>query len=160
VTPPVTNSTATPIPTTRRKAEMRFMMLIYPNIPETDWMPDLEAVKAMTAYNDELEAAGVLLSLDGLGPSSNGARVTGAGGKVTVTDGPFTEAKEIVGGYWIIDVSSKEEAVEWAKRCPAVKGPASIEGYDGPTPVIEVRQIFEVTDLPSELHAAAGLTES
>jgi hypothetical protein len=139
---------------------MRFMLMIYPNIPETAWMPDPEAVAAMTAYNKELERAGVLLSLDGLGPTAAGARVSGAGGRVTVTDGPFAEAKEIVGGYWIIEVSSKEEAVEWARRCPAVQGPASTPGYDGPIPVIEVRQIFEMADFPDEVRAAAGLAEA
>ena len=90
-------------------------------------MPDAEAVAAITTYNDELAKAGELLSLDGLQPSSKGARISGAGGKITVTDGPFTEAKEpLIGGYWLIDVSSKDEAVEWARRCPAVTRPASI----------------------------------
>jgi hypothetical protein len=135
---------------------MRFMIFIYPNISEDNWMPDPQAVAAMSNYNDELTRAGVLLSLDGLHPTAKGARLTGAGGKVTVTDGPFTEAKEIIGGYWLIDVSSKEEAVEWARRCPAVQGPASIADYDGPVPVIEVRQVFEMSDFPPELQAAAG----
>jgi len=139
---------------------MRFMMFIYPNISESDWMPDAEAVAAMTAYNQELSEAGVLLSLDGLAPTAKGARVSGGDGRITVIDGPFTEAKEVVGGYWLIEVSSKEEAVEWAKRCPAVKGPASIEGYDGPVPVIEVRQVFEMADFPPEVLAAAGLEQA
>jgi hypothetical protein len=134
---------------------MRFMMFMIPNISEQDWMPRAEAVAEMSRYNDKLTKAGVLLSLDGLHPTSKGARVTGAGGKVTVTDGPFTEAKEIIGGYWLIEVSSKEEAVEWAKRCPAIQGPASTPDYSGPVPVIEIRQVFEVEDFPPEVRAAA-----
>jgi len=134
---------------------MRFMFFMIPNISEDNWMPSAEAVAAMGKYNDELAKAGVLLSLDGLHPLSKGARITGAGGKVTVTDGPFIEAKEIIGGYWLIDVSSKEEAIEWARRCPAIQGPATIPGYDGPVPVIEIRQVFEMSDFSAELQAAA-----
>jgi hypothetical protein len=132
------------------------MFFIIPNISEDDWVPSAEAVAAMGKYNDELAKAGVLLSLDGLHPRSKGARITGAGGKVTVTDGPFIEAKEIIGGYWLIDVSSKEEAVEWARRCPAIQGPATIEGYDGPAPVIEIREVFEMSDFPPEIRALQG----
>jgi hypothetical protein len=135
---------------------MRFMFFIIPNISESDWMPSAEAVAAMGKYNDELSKAGVLLALDGLHPTSRGARISGAGGKVTVTDGPFTEAKEIIGGYWLVDVSSKEEAIEWARRCPAVQGPATIDGYDGPVPVIEIRQVFEPSDFPPEIQAVVG----
>ena len=135
---------------------MRFMLFMIPNIEEKDWMPDPEAVAAMTAYNEELTKAGVLLSLDGLHPTSKGARITGGGGKVTVTDGPFTEAKEIIGGYWLIDVASKDEAIEWARRCPAIQGPASIADYSGPVPVIEIRQVFEMSDFPEEVRHAAG----
>jgi hypothetical protein len=135
---------------------MRFMLFIYPNIEEGDWMPDPEAVAAMSAYNDELTKAGVLLGLDGLQASAKGARVTGAGGKVTVIDGPFTETKEIIGGYWQIEVASKDEAIEWARRCPAVQGPASAPDYAGPAPVIEVRQVFEMADFPEEVRRAAG----
>ena len=113
---------------------------------EADWSPSPEAVSAMGKYNDELAKAGVLLSLDGLQPSSKGARVSFSGGKGTVTDGPFTEAKEIVGGYWLIQVKSKEEAVQWATRCPAA---------DGDT--IEVRQVYEMEDFSPEVQAAAGL---
>ena len=98
----------------------------------------------MTKFNDALTNAGVLLSLDGLQPSSKGARVSFSGGKPTVTDGPFTEAKEVIGGYWIIQVKSKEEAVEWASRCPAADGD-----------VIEVRQVYEMSDFPPEVQAAA-----
>ena len=135
---------------------MRFMLLMIPNIDEQDWMPDPEAVAAMTAYNAELTKAGVLLSLDGLHPSAKGARITGRGGKVTVTDGPFTEAKEIIGGYWLIDVASRDEAIEWARRCPAIQGPATTPDYGGPAPVIEIRQVFEMSDFSEEVRRAAG----
>jgi hypothetical protein len=123
---------------------MRFMMLMIPNVPESGWMPKAEDVAAMMKYNEELAKAGVLLSLDGLHPSSKGARVSFSGGKSSVSDGPFTEAKEIVGGYWLIQVRSKDEAVEWARRCPARDGQ-----------VIEVRQVFEMTDFPPEVQQAA-----
>jgi hypothetical protein len=134
---------------------MRFMMFIIPNIAEGDWMPSPEAVAEMGKYNEELSKAGVLLTLDGLHPTSKGARVTGAGRKITVTDGPFVEAKEIIGGYWLIDVSSKEEAIEWAKRCPAVVGPANHD-FEGVAPVIELRQVFEMSDFPPEIRDLAG----
>jgi hypothetical protein len=128
---------------------MRFMMIMIPNIPElksdADWTPDPEAVSAMSKYNEELRQAGVLLSLDGLAPPAKGARVSFAGGKPKVTDGPFIETKEVVGGYWMIDVPSKEAAVEWATRCPA-----------GEHEVIEVRQVFEMSDFPQELQEAAA----
>jgi hypothetical protein len=125
---------------------MRFMMFMIPAPKdESDWAPDPEAVSAMSKYNDELTKAGVLLGLDGLHPASKGARVSFPGGKATVTDGPFTEAKELVGGYWLIQAKSKEEAVEWASRCPAA---------DGDT--IEVRQVYEMEDYSPEVQAAAG----
>jgi hypothetical protein len=117
-----------------------------PNIPDSeDWVPSAEAVSTMSKYNEELAKAGVLLALDGLHSTSAGARVSFAGGKGTVTDGPFAEAKEVIGGYWLVDVKSKDEAVEWAKRCPA---------EDGQT--IEVRQVFELEDFPPEVQEAAG----
>ncbi len=124
---------------------MRFMMFMLPNISDADWMPTAEAVAAMGRYNDELAKAGVLLALDGLHPGSDGVRVSFPGGKATTTDGPFTEAKEVVGGYWLIDVKSKAEAVEWAKRAPCADGP-----------VIEVRQIMEIEEFPPEVQKAAG----
>jgi hypothetical protein len=126
---------------------MRFMMIMIPApMDEADWAPSPEAVSAMGRYNDELAKAGVLLALDGLQPSSKGARVSFAGGRGTVTDGPFTEAKEIVGGYWVIQAKSKEEAVQWASRCPAAEGDT-----------IEVRQVYEMEDFSPEVQAAAGL---
>ena len=127
---------------------MRFMMLMYPNIAEEDWAPSAEAVTEMMKYNDELSKAGVLLALDGLHPPSKGARVTFSGGKRTVSDGPFSEAKEVVGGYWVIQAKSKEEAVEWASRCPAQDC------------VIEVRQVFEISDFPADVQQAVSTSET
>ncbi len=124
---------------------MRFMMIMIPSpMDEADWAPNPEAVSAMSRYNDELTKAGVLLALDGLHPGSKGARVVFSGGKATVTDGPFTEAKEMIGGYWLIQAKTKDEAVEWASRCPAADGD-----------VIEVRQVYEMADFPPEVQAAA-----
>lgn len=121
---------------------MRFMMLVKipSGLTDEEYSPSADDVSAMMKYNEELTKAGVLLALDGLAPESQGARVNFSGGKATVTDGPFTEAKEIVGGYWVIDVKSKEEAVEWASRCPMEDGAA-----------IEVRQIFETSDFPEDV---------
>src|ERR1700744_4036791 len=101
---------------------MRYMMLMIPKGYENaqpGTMPDPAAVSAMMKYNESLQKAGVLLALDGLHPPSSGARVSFQGGQAKVTDGPFSEAKEVVGGYWMIQVKSKEEAIEWATRCPA-----------------------------------------
>ena len=126
---------------------MRFMMLMIPKGYETaapGTVPPAEMVAAMTKYNKELTKAGVLLALDGLHPASTGARVSFRGGKPTVKDGPFPETKEVVGGYWLIQVKSKEEAVEWASRCP---------GQDGD--VIEVRRVQEMADFPADVQAAA-----
>jgi hypothetical protein len=112
-------------------------------------MPDAKAVEAMMKYNESLQKAGVLLALDGLHPPSMGARVTFAGGKPTVTDGPFAEAKEVLGGYWMIQVKSKEEAIEWARRCPASNNE-----------IIEIRQVQEMSDFPEDVQkAAAGFEE-
>jgi hypothetical protein len=126
---------------------MRFMMLMIPKgyekaAPGT--MPDAKTVAAMMKYNESLQKAGVLLALDGLQPPSMGARVTFSGGKPKVTDGPFAEAKEVVGGYWMIQVKSKEEAIEWAKRCPA-----------SDNEVIEIRQVHEMSDFPADVQKAA-----
>ena len=127
---------------------MRFMMLMIPKGYETaapGAMPDAKAVEAMMKYNESLQKAGVLLALDGLHPPSMGARVSFSGGKPKVTDGPFAEAKEVLGGYWMIQVKSKEEAIEWAKRCPA----SSNE-------VIEIRQVQEFADFPADVQQAAA----
>jgi len=127
---------------------MRFMMLMIPGgyekaAPGTS--PDPDAVTKMMKYNESLQRAGVLLALDGLHPPSMGARVTFANGKPKVSDGPFAEAKEVLGGYWIIQVKSKEDAIEWAKRCPG-----------SPNETIEVRQIQEMSDFPPDVQKAAA----
>jgi hypothetical protein len=123
---------------------MRFMMFMYPEIREEDWHPSAEDVAAMSRYNEELRKAGMLLGLDGLHPPAEGARVSfDAGGDSSVTDGPFAEAKEVVGGYWLIQARSKEEAVEWARRCP------------GESCTIEVRRVFELEDFPPDVQEAA-----
>ena len=131
---------------------MRFMMLMIPLGYESappDVKLDPERVAAMMKYNVALKDAGVLITLDGLHPPSMGARVSFASGKPLVTDGPFAEAKEVLGGYWMIDVKSRQEAIAWAKRCPA----SSNE-------VIEIRQVQEMLDFPADVQeAAAGFTE-
>ena len=128
---------------------MRFMMLVIPKGYETakpGTAPDAKAVEAMMKFNEELQKSGVLLALDGLHPPSMGARVTFTQGKPpVVTDGPFPEVKEVLGGYWMIQVKSKEEAIEWASRCPA-----------SDNEVIEVRQVQELSDFPADVKEAAA----
>jgi hypothetical protein len=123
---------------------MRFMMIMFPKIYENakaGWAPDLKAIENMRKYNEELGKAGVLLALDGLTPPATmSARVTFKGGKSKVTDGPFAEAKEVVGGFWIIQVKSREEAIEWASRIP---------GADDE--MVEVRRLFDFTDFPEDV---------
>ena len=126
---------------------MRFMMLMIPKGYEKakpGTSPDAKAVAAMMKYNESLQKAGVLLALDGLHPPSMGARVTWPNGKAKVTDGPFPETKEVLGGYWMIQVKSKEEAVEWARRCPGSENE-----------VIEVRQVQEMADFPPDVQKEA-----
>ncbi len=126
---------------------MRFMFLMFPG-GYAEAAPgaalDAAAVADMMKFNEELGRAGVLLALDGLHPLSMGARVTFAGGKAAITDGPFTEAKEVVGGYWMIQVRSREEALEWAARIPAHE-------HD----MVEIRQVHEFAEFPPEIQAAA-----
>ena len=127
---------------------MRFMMLVIPKGYEkaaADFVPPADLVARMTKYNESLTKAGVLLSLDGLHPPIKGTRVRFSGGKAKVTDGPFTKSKELVGGYWLIQAKSKEEAVEWAKRAPMQDGD-----------IIEVRQVQEIEDFPPDVRKAAG----
>jgi hypothetical protein len=127
---------------------MRFMMLMIPGGYETaapGTMPSVEAVAAMMKYNEALKDAGVLITLDGLHPPSMGARVSFKGGRPLVTDGPFTESKEVLGGYWMIDVKSREEAIAWAMKCPA-------SGNE----VIEIRQVQEMADFPADIQEAAS----
>ncbi|HKU09206.1 MAG TPA: YciI family protein [Bradyrhizobium sp.] len=126
---------------------MRFMMLMIPLGFETappDVKLDPERMAAMMRYNGELRDAGVLITLDGLHPQSMGSRVSFATGEPVVTDGPFTESKEVLGGYWMIEVNSRAEAIEWAKKCPA-----------SANEIIEIRQVHEVTDYPEEIQQVA-----
>jgi hypothetical protein len=119
---------------------MRFMMMVRANKDtEAGVMPEEQLIAAMTKYNEKMAKAGVLLDLAGLQPSAKGARVRFSGNRRTVIDGPFAETKELIAGYWLIQVKSKEEAIEWAKRCPAPHGEVA-EGE------IELRQIFELED--------------
>ncbi|MBR0958115.1 YciI family protein [Bradyrhizobium japonicum] len=122
---------------------MRFMMLMIPlgyeNAPPEVQL-DPERVAAMMRYNEALKDAGVLITLDGLHPPSMGARVSFATGKPIVTDGPFAEAKEVLGGYWMIEVASRAEAIAWAKKCPA-----------SPNEIIEIRQVQEIADYSPEV---------
>jgi hypothetical protein len=124
------------------------MMLMIPLGYETappDVQLDPERVAAMMRYNEALKDAGVLITLDGLHPPSMGARVSFATGKPVVTDGPFAEAKEVLGGYWMIEVPSRAEAISWAKQCPA-----------SPNEIIEIRQVQELADFPPDVQAAAA----
>ena len=126
---------------------MRFMMLMLPAghcDAAPDARPSAEAVKKMMRFNKSLQEAGVLLALDGLHPPSAGVRVSLVDGKPRIADGPFTESKEVVGGYWMIDVGSRDEAVAWASRCPL-----------NPGDTIEIRQVFEASDFPPEVREAA-----
>ena len=131
---------------------MRFMMLMIPKgyeqaTPGT--LPDAKAVETMMKYNEELQKAGVLLALEGLHPPSMGARISFAEGKPKVTYGPFAEATEVLGGYWMLQVKSKEEAIQWASRCPAAANET-----------IEIRQVMEMTDFPADVQKVSeGFTE-
>ena len=122
---------------------MRFMVLMIPGIyqggkkVDPNFAPDIEKMKKMGQFNDEMKKAVELIALDGLQPLTQGARVAFSKGSVKVTDGPFVESKEVLGGYWMIEAKSKEEVVNWMKRCPADDGD-----------VIEIRQVFEMSDFP------------
>ena len=131
---------------------MRFLVFMIPavyqpkNGKKTDphFTPDAEMMAEMGKFNDELKRGGALLSLDGLQPLATGARLAFSGGKASVTDGPFVEAKEVVGGYWMLEAKSKQQVMDWMKRCPAQDGD-----------VIEIRQVFEMSDFPADVQAAA-----
>lgn len=131
---------------------MRFMMLMIPRGYESaapGTLPDADGVAAMMKYNEDLQRSGVLLGCEGLHPPSMGARVSFETGKPRVTDGPFAEAKEVLGGFWMIRVASRDEAIAWASRCPA-----------GPNEIIEIRQVQEMEDFPPDVQeAAAGFAE-
>ena len=127
---------------------MRYMMLMIPRVYQgaegekagADFTPNAEMVQKMMKYNEELAKSGALISLDGLTPPAKGARVSFSGGRARVTDGPFTESKEVLGGYWMLQVKSREEAIEWARRCP---------GSEDET--IEIRQVQEMSDFPEDI---------
>jgi len=127
---------------------MRFMMLMIPGGYESaapGTLPEADAVAEMMKFNQALVEAGVLVSAEGLHPPSMGARVSFKGGRPLVTDGPFAEAKEVLGGFWIINVASLQEAKDWAMRCPG-----------GENEVIELRQIQEMSDFPEDVQAVAA----
>jgi hypothetical protein len=120
--------------------KMRFMMMMIPDVYRKpvppDFVPPADAIEKMQRFNEELQKAGVLLALDGLHPPGTAARVSfDAAGKPRVTDGPFAEAKEAVGGYWMLELKSRDEAIEWARRCPAAPGD-----------VLEIRKVFSPED--------------
>lgn len=129
---------------------MRFVMFMIPAVyqkaesQKVDHVPTADGVERMMKYNEALANAGALISLDGLHSPADGARVSYRSGKVTVTDGPFAESKEVIGGYWMINVSSRAEAIEWAKKVPADDGD-----------IVEVRQVFEMEDFPDDVQKAA-----
>jgi len=123
---------------------MRFMMLVKANAEsEAGVMPSKELIAAMTTYNEEMARAGVMLAGEGLQPSSKGVRIAFKGGKRIVTDGPFAETKELLAGFWIIQVKSRAEALEWASRIPFTEGE-----------VVELRQVFETEDFPADVMPA------
>ena len=129
---------------------MRFIMFMLPNITAESWEqgPDAEAAAAMGEFNQALLDSGALKAADGFHPPAAGARVSRSGDGITVGEVPMT-AGQTVGGYWIIDVASKDEAVAWASRCPLNEGDA-----------IEVRRIYEMSDFPEDVQAAARLSET
>ncbi|MFO1321613.1 MAG: YciI family protein [Burkholderiales bacterium] len=126
---------------------MRFMLLMIPKGYETaepGTLPEGDRVAEMMKFNEDLLTSGALISCEGLHPVSMGARVSFATGKPVVTDGPFVETHEVLGGYWLIDVPSKADAIAWAKRCPG-----------SPEETIEIRQVMEMADFPEETQKAA-----
>jgi hypothetical protein len=126
---------------------MRFMMLLKGDeVTESGALPPAEGVEAMTRYNEELTRAGVLLAAEGLYPSAKGAKVVFTDGVPTVTDGPFTEAKELIAGFWMLQVKDRDEAMEWVRRCPRPpRGRMEIE----------LRQVFEPAEFEQEMRDAA-----
>ncbi len=129
---------------------MRFMVFMIPSVYQPgkkiapDFAPPADMVEKMMKFNEELTKAGALIALDGLQPLTKGARVAFSGGKATVTDGPYAEAKEVVGGYWMLQFKTKQEAIDWVKRCPAQDGD-----------LIEIRPVFEMSDFPADVQKAA-----
>ena len=134
---------------------MRFMAIVKATkVSETGVLPKPELMEAMGRFNEEMIKAGVVLAMDGLQPSSKGARIRFSGGKRSVIDGPFAETKELIAGFWLIQVKSKEEAIEWMKRCPSPMGPDE-------EAEIEIRQVFEMSDIfpPDEAARKQGLRD-
>ena len=131
---------------------MRFLVFMIPEVyqpkngknTDPDFTPDAEMMAKMGRFNDELTKAGALLSVDGLQPLTTGARLAFSGGQASVTDGPFIQTKEVIGGYWILQAKSKQQVIDWMQRCPA-------QADD----VIEIRQIAEMSDFPADVQAAA-----
>jgi hypothetical protein len=135
---------------------MRFMLLVKADInTEAGVLPTRDDLAVMGKFNEELIKAGVLVDGAGLQPSSKGARVSFQNGQVIVTDGPFVETKELIAGYWIINVKSRDEALEWAKRVPFNRLPSA-----GRTPELEVRQFYEVSDFPDAPQSVVDLEQS
>jgi len=135
---------------------MRFMMIVKADkTTETGVLPTAKDLEVMGKYNEELVKAGVLLDAAGLQPSSKGARVSYQNGKPQVTDGPFAETKELIAGYWLIQVKSKQEAIEWAKRIPFDQLP-----HNGRTAEVELRQFFELEDFPEVPPAVAKMEKA
>jgi len=125
---------------------MRYLMMVilpYPADYENGALPSVELVEKMTRFNEEMALAGVMLSGEGLHPTSKGARIENVGGQKVVTDGPYAESKEVLGGFWMIQVNSKEEAIAWAKKMP------------DPDAIIELRQVFDLEDFPEDVQKAA-----
>jgi hypothetical protein len=131
---------------------MRFLMLMIPEVYQgakgqtlsDDFAPGPDDVAEMMKFNEDLARSGALISLDGLHPTSKGARVAFKNGQLSLTRGPFVGVRDVVGGYWIINASSLDEAIQWARRCPARDGD-----------IIEVRQVFDISEFPEETRKAA-----
>ena len=131
---------------------MRFLVFMIPEVyqpkngkaTDPQFTPDAEMMAKMGKFNEELEKAGALLSLDGLQPLTTGARLAFSAGKASVTDGPLVDAREVVGGYWMLQAESKQQVIDWMKPCPAQDGD-----------VLEIRQVFEMSDFPAEVPAVA-----
>jgi len=144
------------IPNPKELSDMRFMVMVKADkSSEAGVLPSEKLLADMGKYNEELVKAGILLAAEGLQPSSKGARVRFSGTKRTVIDGPFAETKELIAGFWLIEVKSKEEAIEWAKRVPFEQLPGN-----GRAPEIELRQMFELADFPDVPPAVAEMEES
>ena len=126
----------------------RYMLIMKPGVESDAWQPDVDIVTEMTKFNEAMVSAGVMLAGDGLAPPDTAKRISVRGGEKVVTDGPFAESKEVIGGYWIIQAKSDDEALEWAKRVPL-----------GPGPEVELRRIMELEDFPEDVQEAGRLSQ-